>query len=114
MQKNSFETEFNALFPHPAPEKTEKWLHLARDLGEVYDEADGEKNGLGLVCDELITKFQLVKEHFGGEIAQILYDNIEFGAILPSELWEAARFIQNGGSPGELSQQADSGMFMGM
>ena len=112
MPTNNFETEFNALFPHPAPEKTEKWLHFARDLSEVYDEEDGEKNGLALVCDELITKFRLVREQFGEEITQVLYDNIESGAMLPSELCEAAQFIQNGGSPDELTQQANNGMFM--
>ncbi len=112
MTKNKFENQFEALFLNPDQTKTEQWIRLARDLGEAFDEEDSEKIGFSSVSDELLTKFQHVKDIFGTEIAQILYDNIESGGILPCELAEAAKYLQEGGNPGELTQKANSGVFM--
>jgi len=103
--------EFDEIFPKPDPAMTEKWRQFASDVGGAYDLNEGTASGVDLIWDELITGFRGVKDTFGVDTAQTLYESIGAGGILPSELNNAAQYIQDGGNPEETAHQASLGMF---
>lgn len=105
MSEKDFLEHIHALLPMPDHAATREWLEYARQLAE-----DGSCT-VESFCAELHDAIRSVKEMFGAEIAQTLYNAEQAGEFCfnPFELPRAARYLYEGKSLEEVRHLARDG-----
>ena len=102
-RKKDFEQVVRQAVPHPDDTATEDWWTYALEM-----ETDGSPGFTG----ELQSAFGFISKNFRPETMQEVYEIIEYGSALPSELTAAAIYLESGSTPEKMAELAEAGALM--
>ena len=104
MTKEDFEKKISILIERPDPEATKAWLEYSDYLeqDEICDAADFRR----IVHKELT----VIKEKFGSDIAERIYNEGAKFTFNPFEIRQAAKFLKDGVPMEEIIELAREGL----
>lgn len=106
MTHRQFKDEFEPLIPSPRNQTTRSWLRFARECTRAGGEPQAD------YLEELIRTFTFIRRNFPTNVVQELYQTIEdSGALLNSELFWGAMYLQSGGTRRGAGALAAEGAF---
>lgn len=106
MKYRQFKNEFEALIPTPKDKTTRDWMRFARECTTASEEP------LADYLDNLIRTFTFIRRNFPPNVVQELYRTKEdCRALLNSELFWGAMYLQSGGTRQGAGELAAEGAF---